>query len=318
MSSPLFSITIVTRNRRTELNRALESIHTQQYRPFEVIVVDNASQDGSAAFVDKHWPAVRLIRLHRNIGCQPARNIGMANCSGKYIFNLDDDGWLHPQTLNRVVERFEREPELSIINVRVIIPETDKQGWNEPVSGKKERYIANFSGCACAIRREDLAKIGYFPEYPRGHAEADLAIRALDAGKRLLYLPSAHVYHQPSGVERDRTEIRYWLTRHRLETSLRLSPRSYVLLELPWKLMLELRAAGRENSWRGFFGGLGAFCWNLPRIIRQRRPVAKKSIRLRDFLTYSLVEDPQELSSGQAANFSLLQVLKNKFRQKQK
>ncbi|HPJ71728.1 MAG TPA: glycosyltransferase [bacterium] len=89
MPDPLFSVTIVTRNRRKELKRALTSVFTQHYRPIEVVVVDNDSGDGSGEMVREKWPEVRLIELHRNIGCQPGRNIAMKNCRGEFIFNLD-------------------------------------------------------------------------------------------------------------------------------------------------------------------------------------------------------------------------------------
>jgi len=316
LSQQLFSVNIATRNRKDELIRAIDSVYTQNYRPYEIVVVDNASGDGTPQLISSRWPEIRLIRLHHNIGCQPARNIGMANCRGTYIFNLDDDGWLHPHTLERTAERFEQEPELFLINTRVIIPNGIKRGWNEPISGDRERYVANFSGCACALRREMLPQVGFFPEYPRGHAEADLALRALDAGKRLLYLPSAKVFHQPSSVERNPSVLRYWLTRHRLETSLRLSPFPYLLAEIPWKLAIEFKSACRDRSRRGFFRGLAAFCWDLPHLLSRRKPVSRKSIRLRDYLTYTLVTGQGELDLKVASSFSLPELLKNKFRQR--
>jgi len=314
MPNPLFSVNIVTRNRKDELLRAIDSVYDQAYRPFEVVVVDNASEDGSAETVLSRHPDVRLIRLHRNIGCQPARNIGMSNCRGKYIFNLDDDGWLSDDALATIVQRFEREPDLFLVNARVIIPEADRQGWRKPVSGDRERYIANFSGCACALRAEMLTQTGYFPEYPRGHAEADLSLRALDRGKKLLYLPSARVFHQPSAEGRDFAAIRYWLTRHRLETALRLSPFPYLLAEIPWKMAVELKVAWREKSLGGVLRGLGAFAWSLPRLLAQRKPVSRKTIRLRDYLTYTVVADPEELKSDLVMRFSLPKMICRKFR----
>ena len=112
---PLVSINLVTANRRDMLAAAIESACAQTYRPIELVVVDNHSSDGSPEAVQQRWPEARVIRLHRNIGCQPGRNIGMKNCRGKYIFNLDDDGLLEPAAIERIVERFEAEPALGII-----------------------------------------------------------------------------------------------------------------------------------------------------------------------------------------------------------
>ena len=91
---PLVSIQIVTWNRRDELARCLESALAQTYKNIEIVVVDNASTDDSAQMVGQEFPNVRLVRVEKNLGCPSGRNFGFAHCRGKYIYLLDDDGWL--------------------------------------------------------------------------------------------------------------------------------------------------------------------------------------------------------------------------------
>jgi glycosyltransferase involved in cell wall biosynthesis len=91
---PKVSILILTWNRRKALTRSIESAINQSYKNTEVFVVDNASTDGSADLVAKVYPTVHLIRSGTNLGCPSGRNLGFKYCRGKYIYMLDDDGWL--------------------------------------------------------------------------------------------------------------------------------------------------------------------------------------------------------------------------------
>jgi len=193
MNDPLFSINIVTRNREKELRRAILSVYSQKYRPIEIVIVDNASSDGTAQVVKEEWPRIKLIELHRNIGCQPGRNIGMKNCNGKYIFNLDDDGVLAPEALESIVRRFEYDADLAVIESET--PPLENESVYIADNSKKERWISSFRGGAHAIRASVLKKAGYFPEFPRTGAEWVLAARILDCGFEMLHLPNSIMFY---------------------------------------------------------------------------------------------------------------------------
>jgi GT2 family glycosyltransferase len=305
MTDPLFSVNIVTRDRREELKNALRSVYNQQYRPFEIVVVDNASRDSTPAMVRKEWPEVRLIELHRNIGCQPGRNIGMKNCRGKYIFNLDDDGWLAPDTLSLIKAEFEQDPRLFVVSARVIIPGIEPKDRPIDDYGPIRKYVANFPGCAAAFRKDALEITGYFPEYPRGHSEEDLALRILAREGRILYLPSAVMYHKLSQIHRDRNEISYWNTRHRLETAFRLEPASYAFLDICWKLFINLRASLKDNSWKGYFRGVARFMYDIPLLVGRRNPVKRNIIARKDYLAkHTVINIEDELIPEKYSVFS--------------
>lgn len=116
----LFSIVIPTFNRNQLICDALESITRQKYRPIEVIIIDDGSTDATIStvvdwygrFSNNFCPDRRSFHLHifsqTNRGVSAARNHGLARSSGKYIFFLDSDDILEPDTLEAMAEAFEK------------------------------------------------------------------------------------------------------------------------------------------------------------------------------------------------------------------
>lgn len=88
-SEPRLSVVIPTWNRRRDLERTLAALRAHEAPPFEVIVVDNASEDGTAEWVSVKHPQVRLVRLPENLGPTGARNAGVAVARGEYIVLLE-------------------------------------------------------------------------------------------------------------------------------------------------------------------------------------------------------------------------------------
>src|ERR1700759_5182615 len=107
---PLVSVVIPTFNRRHLILRALQSVVEQTYPHLEVIVVDDASTDGTVEFLEsKHFNVpLRVIRIEQNSGPSAARNKGIACASGKYVALLDSDDYWLPGKLARQVEVAER------------------------------------------------------------------------------------------------------------------------------------------------------------------------------------------------------------------
>lgn len=306
-SAPLVTINIVTRNRKAELVRSIESVYAQTYRPMEIVVVDNNSADGSAEEVEARWPEIRLIRLHRNIGCQPGRNIGMKNSAGKYVFNLDDDGALDPKAMGLMVARFEAEDDIAVIDASIAPMSLDRAHLIRHPRVPSERYVANFSGGASGIRRSVLEETGYFPEYPRGHAEADLALRILEARYQMVRVPDVIMYHAVSDVERNHNVIMYYSIWHRLETCFRLEPWRRCIPVSFWKLLVDLKVALRHGTIFGYVAGVARFVYELPRILRARQPVSKWATEKVDFLTYHYITDGAESRGFQ--KFSLWKAM---------
>lgn len=308
--APLVSINIVTRNRRDALKKAIESVFKQTYAPMELVVVDNDSSDGSADMVEQEWPNVRVIRIHRNIGCQPGRNIGMKNCRGKYIFNLDDDGWLHPEAIQRIVQRFEMDEGVALIMAAVEVPE-DKTPYKSITSKANEQAIGTFVGAAHAIRASVLSSVGYFPEYPRGNSEPNLSLRLIEARWELLYLPSAVMYHDLSDIERNRNNLHFYQVAHDLENIVRLYPLAQVPLELIWKTLLHAFVAVKQKTLWGYLLGNLRFYYRLPVALGERKAVSTWAVQKQRFLRSRSLVTVEE--SRSFSRYSLWATMRERF-----
>ena len=100
---PLVSVIIVNWNGEKWLKKCLDSLHSQTYKNFEIILVDNASTDGSVKFVRRYYPEVRCIENDRNLGFAAANNRGIGNAKGEYILFLNTDTWVEHDFLERIV-----------------------------------------------------------------------------------------------------------------------------------------------------------------------------------------------------------------------
>ena len=110
---------IVTYNGLQWYDRCLGSLQ-QSTTPVDVMVVDNASQDGSADWIAAHYPEINLIRLDKNLGFGQANNIGMRyalNNGYDYVFLLNQDAWLYTNDcIERLVQAAENHPEYMIMS----------------------------------------------------------------------------------------------------------------------------------------------------------------------------------------------------------
>jgi GT2 family glycosyltransferase len=215
-ASPSVTIVIVVYNRRDALREVLRRMLSESdYDPerVEVVVVDNASGDGSAAMVREEFPAVRLIERETNIGA-PAWNDGFAVAGGDYVLILDDDCYLPPDGLRRAVEAAE-EHAADLVSFRVV--STQDPAW--VFSDRYRTGLFSFWGCAWLVRRRVLAELGgYDPEIFMWANELEFTIRLYDRGYRHLHLPTVVAQHMkgpgpPHGaldVSTYRVNARHW------------------------------------------------------------------------------------------------------------
>lgn len=110
MDQPTISVVLTTYNRGHLLPRAVASVINSTYPAFDLIIVDDASDDGTAEYARQLTdPRVRYLRLSENGGVLRARNRGLDACTGEYVTTLDDDDELEPDALATVVREFSRD-----------------------------------------------------------------------------------------------------------------------------------------------------------------------------------------------------------------
>jgi GT2 family glycosyltransferase len=123
---PSVGVVIVSYNTREWLARCLGALPAAARRhDIDVVVVDNASADGSADMVAREFPSVRLIRSEVNVGFARAVNCGAAAATGDYLLLLNPDGYLEPGAIDNLVAFAEANPDYIVCGGRTVSPAGD-------------------------------------------------------------------------------------------------------------------------------------------------------------------------------------------------
>jgi GT2 family glycosyltransferase len=173
------SYVIVTRNRRDTLLRTLGLLEQNTRLPrhqWEVFVVDNASEDGTAEALAHRHREVAVISLPENEGV-PARNHALAPATGQFIVFLDDDSYPLDDAIPRSLAYLSRRPKTAALVARVILPDGAAEAPALP---------AITLGGATVLRRDAVMQVGGFaPEFFRQAEEYDMSFKLLRAGYRI-------------------------------------------------------------------------------------------------------------------------------------
>src|SRR5687767_8936869 len=119
--NPRISVVVPTYNSVQTLGPCIESIYSQTIKPFEVIIIDNASSDGTWQMLGKNFPKAKKIRLEENTGVTGGRNEGIKNVSKQsgYIFFFDHDMIADKKLLRALVEALKSDPQAGIITPKI-------------------------------------------------------------------------------------------------------------------------------------------------------------------------------------------------------
>src|SRR4051794_3352749 len=215
------TVVIATRNRCRELTRTLRLLSVTPEDP-TVIVVDNASTDGTAEVIRQEFPRVRLVRLSRNQGAV-ARNVGVELADTPYVAFSDDDSWWEPGALTAAADVLDAHPRVALVAARPMLgdgraadPIADAMAAS-PLPGEDGQPgppVLGFLGCAAVVRRDAFLGVGGFSDllFHVGE-ERLLAYDLAAAGWRLNYVASVVAVHDASPrrvsrAHRDRLEQR--------------------------------------------------------------------------------------------------------------
>jgi len=243
---------ISTWNKLKDLRANLDGIRAQT-RPFDaVIVVDNASHDGTAAALAAEYPEVRLIVMpHSAYGACETFNIGFASVTTPLMAILDDDVVLPPEWLEKALERLRREPPTTaVLSTEVIEPGMPKSYIESPAM-RRERYMSTFRGCASLARVAPLAQAGFYDVrlFIYGN-ERDLTCRLLNLGCRVLQYPDVRAFHKtPFGIKMGRRSL-YYHARNAWLSMLKYAPAGD-LVRLPWLVLTRVLLRGGEKETSG-------------------------------------------------------------------
>jgi GT2 family glycosyltransferase len=209
MTAPLasrrMSVVIATRNRCAELCRTLRHLSALPERP-HLLVVDNASRDGTPARVREAFPGTELVALPRNRGAS-ARNVGVRRCRTPYVAFSDDDSWWEPGSLATAGAVLDACPRAGLLAARVLVgAAAEPDPVNAVMSASPLRRgglpgprVLGFLACAAVLRRDAFLAAGGFSRLLfLGGEEQLLAYDLAAAGWAACYLPGIVARHCPS------------------------------------------------------------------------------------------------------------------------
>ena len=261
---------IASRDRRARLLETLARLVALPERP-PVVVVDNASQDGSAAAVRAGFPGVDVIELGQDAG-SAARTRGVLAARTPLVALTDDDSWWAPGALQRAAPLFEAHPTLGLIAARIVV---EPDGRLDPTCARMRASpltaavplpgppVLGFLACAAIVRRDAvLACGGFHPRYGFGGEEELLAMDLASAGWELAYVDALVAHHHPAPGPRAWTGVHEH--RNRLWSA-------WLRRPLPHAARLTARQLTRSGApgRRGFVSALRGLPW----VIRERRPL---------------------------------------------
>lgn len=202
---PTVAAVMTSFNKRRDVRLNLEAQRRQTVRFDRIVVVDNASSDGTQEMIRAEFPEVTLIEMpDASYGACETFNLGFASAGTELVAILDDDVVLPDDWLERMLERLAREPDTTaMISSNVIEPGMPDWYLQHPAV-TTERYMATFRGCATLARHDVIARAGYYDRrfFIYGN-ERDLSCRVLNLGYRILQYPAVAVHHgTPFGMKK--------------------------------------------------------------------------------------------------------------------
>ena len=224
--SPRLSIIIVSFNTRGDLERCLDSLFaTPPSVPHEIVVVDNASHDGSPDVVRTRWPSVQVMQQATNVGFSAANNAGIRASTGELILLLNSDCTVPAGAVDALIARLIASPSAAVAGPRLVdgagrtelsfgsmispLAELRQKwtvslyerhvGWMErrvTRTTSREQYVDWVSGAALLAYRADLEAVGLLDDrYFLSTEDVDLCAAIRTRGRRILFTPAATITH---------------------------------------------------------------------------------------------------------------------------
>jgi GT2 family glycosyltransferase len=203
------TVAIVNYNCADHIGRTLESLRTQTWPDIETVVTDNGSTDDSPRLITERYPEARFVPLGRNAGFADGTNIAVAAGTGEFVFMLNPDAWLEPETVERLVGVLREHPDIGVVGGTVLhedgrVQETgnrlDRLGFPVPrrdgASHPVDRDVFYVGGCSLMMRRRDWERLGGLDgRMFMFFEEVDLCWRAQRSGLDIAVAPEAVIWH---------------------------------------------------------------------------------------------------------------------------
>jgi GT2 family glycosyltransferase len=239
------SIVIVNWNTEEYLLHCLRSIFEMgQGTAWEIIIVDNGSQDGGRIEVKRAFPSVHIIENEKNLGFAKAVNQGLQKASGRYALLLNPDTQVKDGAIERLVSFMDAHSDVGVVGAQLLNADGSKQNsianfpslatellnksllrWLSPkrFPGKEESYagpieVDSVIGACMVVRRKAMEQVGLLDEdYFLFLEETDWCYRMKRAGWKIYHVPQAEVYHfqgKSAETAKKRAKVEFYRSRY--------------------------------------------------------------------------------------------------------
>ncbi len=232
-TTPRVTAVVLTWNNYSDTHECLETLFKSTYKNFDVILVDNGSDDGTPGRVRKDFPDVEVIENGNNIGVPAGYNVGFSRAlasSPDYILMLNNDVAIPPDMLEKLVVVGEAKEDVGIVMPKVLYYGSNDEVWSSGgryrafppailMTDKREGYsdrtrlIEYAPSCALLIHRRAFETAGMFdPGYLFLYDDWDFSERVRAHGLKIWYAPDAFMWHKVSRSTKGPTSPLFWKT----------------------------------------------------------------------------------------------------------
>jgi GT2 family glycosyltransferase len=296
--TPLVSIVVVTWNGRQYLDGCLSAVAAQSGVSTETILVDNASSDGTVAYVRERFPAVRVVALPENRGFAGGNNAGVREARGRFIALLNNDAVPEPGWLEALLGGLDEDAGFALVTSRIVYMHDpaliDSAGDGMLASGgafkrhhgasveraRESIEVFGVCGAACLMPRHVFDQLGGFDEdFFVSHEDVDLSYRARLLGYRCRYVAGAVVRHHGSVTIGRVSGFAVFQGQRNLEwLYVKNTPMTLLMRTLPGHLLYIAAAAvhfARSGALGPFLRAKLAAVAGMPGALRKRRHVQR-------------------------------------------
>ena len=225
------TVAVISYNGEHLLEECLSAIESQDYPEYEIMLVDNNSTDQSVDLVKARFPELKVLRMKKNKGPSPARNVAIRKANTRYVLLVDDDAVLAPGCVRILMNAINKFPEAAVWAPRVMyydrrdiiqfdgaslhfVGEAIPNNPDTRIEGALEKEpfsVDTAGGVAYIIDKEKALQVGLFDEdYFFGKTDTEFTFRLTISGFRCMNVPRALVYHKvkPRGLSKVFYQIR--------------------------------------------------------------------------------------------------------------
>lgn len=203
---PYFSVVLITYNREDLLPRCIDSVINQTFQDWELIIVDNYSEDGSKELIESYQSRdsrISLIQVHNNNVLAYSRNVGIKAAKGKYICILDSDDWYTLDKLQKVYDVCQQKEHDVIYNrYRLMSSKGKGRVCGKPLTWNNKFYEILIVGTiicntTVVVKKEAVESVGYLSEEPslRAVEDNDLWLRLAKDNRTFYYINECLGYY---------------------------------------------------------------------------------------------------------------------------